>query len=164
MRNLPEDLNNRFILYLNILPEVVKIMTYGLFCVGVLFLLASMSRVLFLNWDLQKKSADMDFSHGNSRELKRIHMSKMKTNENITSNGKIKEAEAYYSALLTSPQAAEGLDRETALLDIDLQGDRPASQVKDAVDNVSCNTTDTIETPPPQYDFLTFLSLKEDIV
>ncbi|PSN32018.1 hypothetical protein C0J52_18110 [Blattella germanica] len=171
MTRLPEDLNNRFILYLNILPVVEKVIMYGLFVSGVLFLLGSMSRVLFLNWDLQNKSANMDFSHGNAEELKRIHMRKMKKLENKATTDKTKEAEAFYSSLLAPSQGdeadenSEAINRKMSLIKSSNDEDASSARIViNGTDNFSCNATEQPETPPPKYDLVTFLSLKEDIV
>ncbi|KAJ9589476.1 hypothetical protein L9F63_017337 [Diploptera punctata] len=166
MKNLPDDLNNRFILYLNILPVVEKVIMYAFFVAGVFFLLGSMSRVLFLNWDMQKKSADMDFSRGNTQELKRIHLDKIKNCESKPVTEKSKEVEAYYSSLLTThieEAVEEGSERERTLKS-DVESNNTNTSLYEGLDNISCGSNDSAETFPPQYDLVTFLSLKEDIV
>jgi hypothetical protein len=165
MSKLPDDLNNRFFLYLNVLPVVEKVVMGLLFLTGAMFLLGSMSRILLLNWDLQKKSTNMDFSHGNSQELKRIHIKNMKCRENRSTSDKAKEAEAFYSSLL-APSASDDTSEDSlnsTEMDV-LAGDAcsiiiPVSN--QGIDNYSC---DNMEKPPPQYDLINLSVLKEAIV
>jgi hypothetical protein len=87
------------------MPVVEKVVTYVFFCMGVMLLLGSISRILLLNWNLQKQCANMDFSHGNSKELKRIHLKRMKSMDKCsnsdTNNGL--EAICGYTSLLEPP-------------------------------------------------------------
>ncbi|XP_069684657.1 scavenger receptor class B member 1-like isoform X2 [Periplaneta americana] len=152
MSNLPEDLNNRFILYLNILPVAEQIIMYVLFLAGAFFLVGSIFRVVHMNWDLQKMSANMDFSHGNSEELKRIHHKNMKRRENKHANNKTKEVESYYSSLLT-PAPEEG--QESKEMDVFEHAGN---------DDDREELCDQTHTPPPQYDLINFAMLKEAIV
>jgi len=168
MSKLPEDLNNRFILYLNVLPMVEKVVMYVLFCTGAMFLLGSMLRVLLLNWELQKKSANMDFRHGNSEELKRIHLKKMKSRANKLTSDRMKEVEAFYNSLLAPSAADDSLEENMSNTEMDvLAGDaKKATSIiipdqDEGNDNYNC---DKVETPPPQYDLINFYLLKEDVV
>jgi hypothetical protein len=168
MSSLPEDLNNRFILYLNVLPIVENVMMYMLFCAGALFLLGSMSRILLLNWNLHKKSANMDFSHGNAKELKQIHVNNKKKRENWPVSEKIKEMEAFYSSLLAPAEredSPEDNQNSTELDDLSGDSSRLSSitiPVSDeGFDNYSC---DEAETTPQQDDLINFSKLKEAIV
>lgn len=168
MSSLPEDLNNRFILYLNVLPVVEKVLMYMLFCTGAMFLLGSMSRILLLNWDLQKKSTNMDFSHGNAKELKQIHLRNKKCRENWAASDRTKEVEAFYSSLL-APAAREDSPEEslnsTEMDDLADDSSRlstitiPISE--EGIDNYSC---DKVETSPQQDDLINFSQRKGAIV
>lgn len=168
MSSLPEDLNNRFILYLNVLPMVEKVLMYMLFCTGAMFLLGSMSRILLLNWDLQKKSANMDFSHKNTKELKQIHLNNKKCREKWSASDRAKEVEALYSSLLT-PAAHEDSPEDslnnTEMDDLADDSSRLSSITipvsEEGIDNYSC---DKVETPPQQHDLIKFHKLKEAIV
>jgi hypothetical protein len=168
MSKLPEDLNNRFILYLNVLPVVEKVMMYLLFCTGIVFLLGSMSRILLLNWNLQKKAANMDFSHGNSQELKRIHIKNMKSKENKHTSDKAKEVEAFYSSLLVSSAPDDIPEESINSTEMDvLTGDKSKTSsiiipVPDTgIDNYSC---DNVENHTLQYNMIDLSVLKEAIV
>lgn len=46
MYELPESMNNRFILYLNVLPVVQDVATYALFLGGIIFLVWSIVKIL----------------------------------------------------------------------------------------------------------------------
>lgn len=168
MSSLPEDLNNRFILYLNVLPMVEKVLMYMLFCTGAMFLLGSMSRILLLNWNLQKKSANMDFSHGNAKELKQIHLKNKQCREKWPASDRTKEVEAFYSSLLT-PAAHEDSPEDslnsTEMDDLADDSSRLSSITipvsEEGIDNYSC---DTVETSLQQVDLINFSQLKEAIV
>ncbi|XP_021934461.1 scavenger receptor class B member 1-like isoform X2 [Zootermopsis nevadensis] len=165
MSKLPEDLNNRFILYLNVLPVVEKVLMYLLFSTGIMFLLGSISRILLLNRDLQKKSANMDFSSGNSRELKRIHIKNTKANENRPSSDKVKEAEAFYSSLLIAAESDDVPEDNLNSTEMDILAGGASNIITpgsdEGIDNYSCDNT---EKPPPQYDLINLALLKEAIV
>jgi hypothetical protein len=168
MSSLPEDLNNRFILYLNLLPLVENVVMYVLFCTGALFLVGSVSRILLLNWDIQKKSANMDFSHGNSKELKEIHLKNKKSRENWPASDRAKEAEVFYSSLLAPTvheDSPEDSVNSTELDDLSGDSSRLSSitiPVSDeGIDNYSC---DKVETSLQQVDLINFSQLKEAIV
>jgi hypothetical protein len=143
MSRLPEDLNNRFILYLNVLPVVEKVLMYVLFFTGGLFLLGSVLRIVLLNYDLQKKAARMDFSHENSQELKRIHKNNMKSMEKRPTSDKAKEAAAFYSCLLAPSEDIHEDNLDTTDLN------KLAGDAVEGIDNYSCDNT---ENPPVQYD------------
>jgi hypothetical protein len=168
MSKLPEDLNNRFVLYLNVLPVVEKVVMYMLFCTGAMFLLGSMSRILLLNWDLQKKSANMDFSHGNSKELKQIHLKNKKCRENWPASDRTKEVEAFYSSLLAPEVPDDSPEDSLNSTEMDDMAD-DASRLSsitipvsdEGIDNYSC---DKAETSPRQDDLINFSHLKEAIV
>lgn len=167
MSSLPEDLNNRFILYLNVLPMVEKVLMYVLFCCGAMFLLGSMSRILLLNLDLQKKSANMDFSHGDPKELKQIHLNK-KCRGKWPVSDRTKEAEAFYSSLLTPAvheDSPEDSLNSTEMDDLADDSSRLSSITipvsEEGIDNYSC---DKVEIPPQLRDLINFSQLKEAIV
>jgi hypothetical protein len=168
MSSLPDDLNNRFILYLNVLPMVEKVLMYMLFCTGALFLLGSMSRILLLNWDLQKKSANMDFSHRNAKELKQIHIKNKKCRENWPTSDRAKEAEALYSSLLiptVHEDSPEDSLNSTEMDDLADDSSRLSSITipvsEEGTDSYSC---DKVEISLQQDDLINFSQLKEAIV
>ncbi|XP_033223923.1 scavenger receptor class B member 1-like [Belonocnema kinseyi] len=84
MYELPESLNNRFRLYLNILPLVQDIAIYSLFVGGAIFLLCSIGKIL-----LQPAKGS------NSKQWSEVEMQRQKS--------KTKEKEVFYNSLL-SPQ------------------------------------------------------------
>lgn len=167
MASLPADLSSRFVLYLNVMPVVEKVLMYMFFLVGVMLLLGSISRILLLNWDLQKQCANMDFSHGNSKELKRIHLKRMKSKDKW-SNSDTNNREAYYTSLLASPAADDAFESNLNHTEMGVLADNAnkihtttISLPNEGIDNYSC---DNMETPLPQYDLINLCHLKEENV
>jgi len=162
MAKLPDDLHSRFVLYLKVMPVVEKVLMYIFFCAGVTLLLGSISRILLLNWDLQKQCANMDFSHGNSKELKRIHLKRMKSTD--TNNG----TEAFYTSLLESRAADDAFECNLNSTELGVLADN-ANKIynkdnpfpKEGIDNYSC---DKMETPLSRYDLIKLCHLKEENV
>lgn len=167
MARLPADLSSRFVLYLNVMPIVEKVLMYMFFFVGVLLLLGSISRILLLNWNLQKQCANMDFSHRNSKELKRIHLMRMNSMDKW-SNSDTNNREAYYTSLLVQPAADSGFESSLNYTEMDVLTDN-ANKIHKAtislpnvgIDNYSC---DNVETPLPHYDLINLCHLKEENV
>ena len=136
---------------------------YIFFCVGVLLLLGSISRILLLNWDLQKQFADMDFSHGNSKELKR-----MKSKENWSTLETNNETEALNTSLLATTAADDSFECSLNNAELGVLEDN-ANKIynkinqfsNEGIDNYTC---DKVETPLPQYDLINLCHLKEENV
>lgn len=168
MAKLPDDLCNRFILYLQVMPVVEKVIMYIFFCVGVMLLLGSISRILLLNWDLQKQCANMDFSHGNSKELKKIHLKRMKSKDKFSVSDTHNRTEAFYTSLLAPPAADDVFEYSMNSTELGVLADN-ANKIyneinplpDEGIDNYSC---DKLKTPLPQYDLINLCHLKEDIV
>jgi hypothetical protein len=164
MSKLPEDLTNRFFLYLSVLPVVEKVLMYTFFCIGVMFLLGSISRILLLNWDLQKQCANMDFSHGNSKELKRIHLKRMKSREKWPASDTKSAAEAFYASLLV-PSADDNLEyglnsteMEVLANDANKICNNITRSPKVGIDNYSCDKVESCQT---ECDVFNTCDLKE---
>jgi len=168
MSKLPDDLSSRFILYLKVMPVVEKVLMYIFFCVGVMLLLGSISRILLLNWDLQKQCADMDFSHGNSKELKRIYRMRMKSKDKWSTSDTNNGTEAFYASLLAPPAADDAIECSLNSTELGALADN-ANKIynkinpfpNEGTDNYSC---DKMETPLPQYDLRNLCYLKEENV
>lgn len=167
MAKLPDDLINRFVLYLKVMPVVEKVLMYIFFCVGVMLLLGSISRILLLNWDLQKQCANMDFSHGNSKELKRIHLKRMKSKDKWSTSDINNGTETFYASLLPPP-AADDSECSLNSTELGVLADN-ASKIynkinpfpNEGIDNYSC---DKVETPLRRYDLINLCHLKEENV
>jgi hypothetical protein len=160
MAKLPDDLNNRFFLYLNIMPVIEKVAMYLFFCTGVMFLLGSISRILLLNWDLQKQCTNIDFSYRNSKELKR-----MKSREKRPAQDTRNTAETFYTSLLAPLPADDTLECGLNSTEMDILADN-ASKISstiipfpnEGIDNYSC---DKMDIPPRQCDLIKLSHLKE---
>ena len=141
---------------------------YIFFCVGVLLLLGSISRILLLNWDLQKQCATMDFSHGNSKELKRIHLKRMKSKENWSTSDTNNGTGAFYASLLATTAADDSFESSLNNTELGVLEDN-ANKIynkinqfpNEGIDNYTC---DKVETPLPQYDLINLCHLKEENV
>lgn len=168
MAKLPDDLHSRFVLYLKVMPVIEKVLMYIFFCVGVMLLLGSISRILLLNWDLQKQCANMDFSHGNSKELKKIHLKRMKSKDKWFTSDTNNGTEAFYTSLLAPPETDDTFECSPNSTELSVLADN-ANKIdnkdnpfpKEGIDNYSC---DKMETPLSQYDLINLRHLKEENV
>jgi hypothetical protein len=168
MAKLPDDLTNRFVLFLKVMPVVEKVLMYMFFCVGVMLLLGSISRILLLNWDLQKQCANMDFSHGNSKELKRIHLKRMKSKDKWPTSDTNNGADVLYASLLAPPAAGNAYECSLNSAELSVLTDN-ANKIynkinpfpNEGIDNYTC---DTVGTPLSQYDLTNLCHLKEENV
>lgn len=98
MHELPKSVNDRFILYLNVLPVVQEVALYLFFLVGALFLCWSVAKILF----------HQPQGHGGpaqwlDTEMQRKRLSFL--NERRASV-KTKELETFYSSLLNPDETA----------------------------------------------------------
>jgi hypothetical protein len=150
------------------MPVVEKVLMYIFFCVGVLLLLGSISRILLLNWDLQKQCANMDFSHWNSKELKRIHLKRMKSKDKWSTSDTNIGTEAFYASLLASTAADDAFEcslKSTELGVLEDNTNKIYNKINpfpdEGIDNYSC---DKVEIPLPQYDLINLCHLKEENV
>jgi hypothetical protein len=150
------------------MPVVEKVMMYIFFCMGVMLLLGSISRILLLNWSLQKQCANMDFSHGNSKELKRIHLKRMKSKDKWSTSDTNNGTEASYTALLSPPAADNTFECSLHSTELGVLADN-ANKIymkinpfpNEGIDNYSC---DKVEIPLPQHDLTNLCHLKEENV
>lgn len=150
------------------MPVVEKVMMYMFFCVGVMFLLGSISRILLLNWNLQKQCSNMDFSHGNSKDLKRIHLNRIKSRGKCPASDTENRADAFYTSLLALSAADDAFECSLNSTEMDVLADdaRKMSNTvipfpNEGIDNYSC---DKMETPPTRYDLIKLCHLKEENV
>jgi hypothetical protein len=150
------------------MPVVEKVVMYIFFCMGVMLLLGSISRILLLNWNLQKQCANMDFSHGNSKELKRIHLKRMESKDKWSISDTNNGTEAFYASLLEPPAAEDAFECSQNSTELGVLTDNTNKVNKkinsfpdEGIDNYIC---DKVETPLPQYDLINLCHLKEDIV
>ncbi|XP_046741790.1 scavenger receptor class B member 1-like isoform X1 [Diprion similis] len=93
MHELPKPINDRFLLYLNVLPLVQEVAIYVLFTIGVLFLVWSVVKILF-----HKPNGYGGPAQWLDTEMQRKRLSFL--NERRSSL-KPKELETYYSSLLS---------------------------------------------------------------
>ena len=164
MSKLPDDLSSRFVLFLKVMPIVEKVLMYIFFCMGVMFLLGSISRILLLNWDLQKQCASMDFSQENSKELKRIRPKRMNSKDKWSNSDTNNVKEACYASLLAD-DASESRLNSTEKGVIADNANKIYNKISpfpnEGIDNYSC---DKVETLLPQYDLINLCHLKEEDV
>jgi hypothetical protein len=150
------------------MPIVEKVLMYVLFCVGVMLLLGSIFRILLLNWDLQKQCTNMDFSHGNSKELKKIHSKRMKSKDKWSTSDTNNGADAFYTSLLAPPAVKDAYECSLNITELGVLTDN-ANKIhnkinpfpNEGIDNYTC---DTVETPLPQYGLINLCHLKEENV
>lgn len=93
MYELPEPMNNRFVLYLNVLPVVQNAVCYALFLGGAIFLIFSIVKILMY----RPKGATQTPAQWFETELqrKRLHF----INENRNSF-RARQMDTYYNSLL----------------------------------------------------------------
>lgn len=98
MYELPEPMNDRFLLYLNVLPVVQEAAIYLLFLIGVLFLIWSVVKILFH----QPKG------HGSPGQWLDTEMQRKRLSflSDRRASVKTKELETYYSSLLNPEENA----------------------------------------------------------
>ncbi|XP_012270978.1 scavenger receptor class B member 1 isoform X2 [Orussus abietinus] len=95
MTELPTSMNNRFLLYLNVLPVVQEGATYSLFLAGAIFLVWSVVKIL-----LYKPSTSIATGRWYEEEMQRKRLSFLNDGRKSI---KTKEMDTYYSSLL-NPQ------------------------------------------------------------
>jgi len=150
------------------MPVIEKVIMYIFFWMGVMLLLGSISRILLLKWDLKKQCANMDFSQGNSKELKKIHLKRMKSKDKWSVSDTNNGTEAFYASLLAPPAADDAFESSLNSTELGVLADN-ANKIYNKInsfpdegtDNYSC---DKVETPLPQYNLKNLCHLKEDIV
>ncbi|CAG2061724.1 unnamed protein product, partial [Timema podura] len=104
MEGLPDSLNNRFYLYLNILPRLEEATVYIMFLAGASFLIWSILRVLSGCWN-----SGLDFHKESDKNRK--HMNLIVGNDNKNSIVKSnKEMDVIYDSLLVVPLSEARLD------------------------------------------------------
>lgn len=102
MYELPDSMNNRFILYLNILPVVEQVGMYSLFLGGATFLIWSVVKIL-----VYPQTQNATKSHGQwfeaEMEKKRLNLlDERSANKSL----RIKEMDVYYNSLLCPSKEA----------------------------------------------------------
>ena len=93
MYELPEQMNNRFFLYLNVLPLVQNVAIYLLFLAGGVFLVWSVVKIL-----LYKPNKNANNPQWLETEMQRKRLSFLNERRNSM---KIKEMDVYYNNLLS---------------------------------------------------------------